>query len=67
MKKYILMSEHRTNSFVRAIYGSFVWRTRFINNAKLFTDKEKVDYLAKKHDFKILEVTEEGDERRDEA
>ena len=67
MKKYILMSENRTNSFVRAVYGSFVWRTRFINNAKLFDDKDKANYLAKKHDFKILEVTEEGDERRDEA
>ena len=67
MKKYILMSEHRTNSFVRAVYGSFVWCTRFINDAKLFTDKDRANYLAKKHDFKILEVTEEGDERRDEA
>ncbi|HJD15903.1 MAG TPA: hypothetical protein IAA34_07450 [Candidatus Enterococcus stercoripullorum] len=67
MKKYILMSENRTNSFVRAVYGSFVWRTRFINNAKLFDDKDKANYLAKKHDFKILEVTEEGDERRDES
>ena len=67
MKKYILMSENRTNSFVRAVYGSFVWRTRFINNAKLFDDKDKASYLAKKHDFKILEVTEEGDERRDES
>ena len=61
------MSENRTNSFVRAVYGSFVWRTRFINNAKLFDDKDKANYLAKKHDFKILEVTEEGDERRDES
>jgi len=67
MKKYILMSENRTNSFVRAIYGSFVWRTRFINNAKLFTDKDKVNDLAKKHDFRILEVTEESDERRDDT
>ena len=37
------------------------------NNAKLFDDKDKANYLAKKHDFKILEVTEEGDERRDES
>ena len=67
MKKYILMSENRTNSFVRAVYGSFVWRTRFINNAKLFDDKDKANYLAKKHDFRILEVTEESDERRDDT
>lgn len=62
MIKYILMSENRTNSFVRAVYGSFVWRTRFINHAKLFADKDKVNDLAKKHDFRILEVTEESDE-----
>ncbi|CAI3321513.1 hypothetical protein CIRMBP1270_02164 [Enterococcus cecorum] len=62
MKKYILMSENRTNSFVRAVYGSFVWRTRFINHAKLFAAKYEVNVLAKKHDFRILEVTEESDE-----
>ena len=67
MKNYILMSENRTNSFVRAIYGSFIWRTKFINRAKLFADKDEVNVLAKKHDFRILEVTEEGDERRDES
>lgn len=68
MKKYILMSENRTNGFVRAIYGPFIWHTKFFNNAKLF-DKDKANYLAWKHELSLLEVTDENekDEQADDT
>lgn len=65
MKKYILMSENRTNGFVKAVYGPFVWYTKFINRAKLF-NKVSANYLAWKYELSVLEVIDENEKNEQE-
>ena len=65
MKKYILMSANKTNGFVKAVYGPFVWYTKCINRAKLF-NKVSANYLAWKYELSVLEVIDETEKNEQE-